>query len=193
MFFIYYNLNFRVMKKLSLLLLTLLVPVFPILAQELMQTEDIPVETLVLKKGDIPPNIITAADKLFEGMKQVAWGKFPYQLKDYGWVVDKDYKLPIDHYEVQFKAKDGSDIYAVFEANGELVRYKVINRDAAPPRVIMNNLEKGPYKDWKIVGDVMRVVSNQKKVVEHYAIKVSNNGMTKNLYFTKTGDAITER
>ncbi len=180
------------MKKLLFLFLALMVPLFPILAQEL-DIEEVPVESLNLKKPNIPPSVIKAADKLFEGSTQVAWGKFPYQLKDYGWAVDNEYNLPIDHYEVLFKTKDGSDIHAIFESNGELIRYSVINKNTPPPKVIIDNLEKGPYKDWKIVGDIMKIVSNQKKVVEHYNVKVAKGNMTKNLYFTVTGDALKER
>ncbi len=178
------------MKRLLFLFSAFLVLTFPILAQGLV-SEDVPEESFTLKKGNIPPQVIKTADELFKGDTQVAWGVFPYELKNYGWFVNKDYNEPIDHYELQIKGKDGSDIFAVFESTGELISYKVINKNAAPPRVILNSIEKGEYKDWKIVGDVMRIKNSQKKTVEHYAVKLEKGNMKKTLYFTLNGETLT--
>jgi hypothetical protein len=173
------------MKRALFILTVLLGLTLPLIAQE--YDEETPVETLILKKGDIPAPVIKSAEKLFEGNTQVAWGKFPYELKDYGWSVNKDYNEPIDHYEIQFKAKDGSDIYAVFESTGELIKCKIINRDAVVPEKIRISLAKGQYKDWKITGDIMQIKSNQKKIAEHYTVKVEKDNMTKSLYFSPEG------
>jgi hypothetical protein len=178
------------MKKLVFLVMTFLVFTFPILAQELV-SEEVPLENLTLKKGNIPPQIVKAAEQLFQGSTQVAWGVFPYELKDYGWAVNKDYNEPIDHYELQIKGKDGSDIFAVFESTGELIRYKVINKNAPIPKLIMNAIEKSEYKDWKIVGDAMLIKNNQKKVVEHYAVKLEKGNLKKTLYYTAKGENLT--
>lgn len=175
------------MKKLVFLVSAFLVFSIPILAQE-MVSEEVPVESLTLKKGNIPPPIINAAEQLFQGSTQVGWGSFPYELKDYGWSVNKDYNEPIDHYELKLKGKDGSDIFAVFESTGELIRYKVINKKAPVPAAIVKSIEQGEYKDWRIVGDVMQIVSKQKKVVEHYAVKIDKGSQQKTLYFTMKGE-----
>jgi hypothetical protein len=177
------------MKKLQFLVmgfLTFLAFSFPVLAQ--MVSEEVPIENLTLKKGNIPAPIIKAAEELFQGSTQVAWGSFPYELKDYGWVVNKDYNAPIDHYEVKLVGKDGSDINAVFESTGELIRYKVINKKAPVPKPILDAIAKGEYKDWKIIGDVMRITNNQKKVVEHFAVKLEKGNEKKTLYFTAKGE-----
>ncbi len=175
------------MKKSLFLLMGLMLLTFPILAQ---LSEEGPAEFLTLKKGNIPLSVLKAAEQLFQGNTQVAWGVFPYELKNYGWVVDKDYNEPINHYQIRFKAKDGSDIDAVFESTGELISSRIINKKAPVPPVIVKALEAGPYKDWKIIGDVMKINNNQKKVVEHYAVKLSKGNMTKNLYFTIKGEAL---
>ena len=135
-------------------------------------------------------NKIKTSEKLFEGSTQVAWGSFPYELKDYGWSVNKDYNEPIDHYELQLKGKNWSDIYAVFESTGELISYKVINKKAPVPRTIQDAIAKGEDKDWKIVGDVMLVKNSQRKTVEHYAVKLENGNKKKTLYFTTKGENI---
>jgi hypothetical protein len=173
------------MKRVLLFLTALLGLTLPIIAQTVSEEE--PVESLILKKGNIPAPVRQSAEQLFQGNMQVAWGSFPYELKDYGWSVNKDYDEPIDHYEIKFKGNDGSDIYAVFESTGELIKCKIINRDAPVPKQIRDALEKGEYKDWKITGDVMQIKSSQKKVDEHYAVKVEKDKMNKTLYFTPQG------
>jgi hypothetical protein len=174
------------MKRLQFLVLALLAFSIPVLSQEV--SEEVPVESLSLKKGNIPPAILKAAEQLFQGSTQVGWGSFPYELKDYGWVVNKDYNEPIDHFEVKLTGKDGSDIYAVFESTGELIRYKVVNKKAPVPKPILDAIAKGEYKDWKIVGDVMRITNNEKKVVEHFTVKLEKGTAKKTLYFTAKGE-----
>ncbi|MCX6260784.1 MAG: hypothetical protein NTY95_08100 [Bacteroidia bacterium] len=176
------------MKKSLFLLLGFMVLTFPILAQ---LSEEGPAEFLTLKKGNIPLPVLKAADQLFQGNTQVAWGVFPYEFKKYGWVVNKDYNEPIDHYQIRFKAKDGSDIDAVFESTGELISSRIINKHAPVPPAILKAIENGEYKDWKIVSDVMKIKNSQKNTVEHYAVKLSKGNMTKNLYFTIKGEALT--
>lgn len=174
------------MKKL-ILLLGFVVLAFPVLAQ---MSDDTPQDFLILKKGNIPTQVQIAAEKLFQGDTQVAWGTFPYELKNYGWVVNKDYNEPIDHYEVKFKASNGSDIYAVFESTGELISTKIINKNAPVPPAIMKAISDGKYKDWQIVGDILLIKNTQKKVVEHYAVTLKKGDMTKHLYFTVKGEEL---
>jgi hypothetical protein len=176
------------MKRSLVFIAVLLGLTFPIIAQALSGEE--PIESLVLKKGNIPAPILKAADQLFEGHTQIAWGSFPYELKDYGWQVNNDYNEPIDHYEIQFKAKDGSEVFAVFESTGELIKCKIINKNAAIPKAIMLNVMKGEYKDWKVVGDVMQIKSTQKKVDEHYAVKIEKDKMQKTLYYNTKGELL---
>ncbi len=176
------------MKKLQFLFLVFSVFTYPILAQ--LVSEEIPVETLTLKKGNIPAPILKTADQLFQGKTQVEWGVFPYELKDYGWSVNKDYNEPIDHYAIRFKSKDGSEIFAVFESTGELIRYKEIKKNAPVPAAIITSIEKGEYKDWKIVGDVERIVNNQKKIAEHFTVKLEKAGKKKSLHFSPKGELL---
>ena len=178
------------MKKSLFLLLGILVFTCPILAQE---SEQVPSEFLILKKGNIPIPVLKAAEQLFQGNTQVAWGVFPYELKNYGWVVDKEYNEPISHYQIRFKANDGSDIDAVFESTGELISSRIINKQAPVPPAILKAIEGGENKDWKIVGDVMKIKHNQKNTVEHYAVTLSKGNMKKVLYFTIKGEVLTNK
>jgi hypothetical protein len=180
------------MKKLVLSILSMLVIIFPLIAQQQV-TEEIPVESLILKKANIPPAVSKSADSIFIGNTQVRWGVFPYELKDYGWVVNKDYNEPINHYMINLKAKDGSDIYAVFESTGQLIRYRMVNKNAIIPESIKNALAKSDYKDWKITGDTEIVKNNQKKVVEHYIVKLEKDNKKKALYYNLKGEQLTNK
>ena len=172
--------------KSALFVVTVLLGItLPVIAQSYY--DETPVESLILKKGNIPAPVLKSAEQLFKGNTQVSWGAFPSELKDYGWSVNNDYNEPIDHYEIQFKANDGSDIYAVFESNGALIKCKIINREAVVPEKIRISLEKSQYKDWKIAGDIMQIKSTRKKIAEHYTVNVKKDNMTKSLYFSREG------
>jgi hypothetical protein len=173
------------MKRSVLFIAILLGFTFPMIAQTLKEEE--PVESLALKKGNIPAPVLKAAEQLFQGHTQIAWGSFPYELKDYGWSVNNEYNEPIDHYEIRFKANDGSDIFAVFESTGELIKCKIINKDAPVPQKIRTAISNSEYKDWKIVSDIMQIKSSQKKLQEHYTVKVEKDKMKKTLYYSPEG------
>ena len=182
------------MKKSLFLFMSCLVFSFPALvAQVQEQTEAVPAEVLVLKKGNIPPAVLKTAEELFKESTQVKWGMFPYQLKDYGWVVNEDYNEPINHYEILFKTKNGIDVDAVFEASGELIRYREVNKNATLPPVIMQAIGKTPYKGWKVTSGTEVVKDNQKKIVEHYIVRLDNGKQKKTLYFTREGNTLTNK
>jgi hypothetical protein len=179
------------MKRLLFTGLFFLAFVFPILAQDEKDlSEEVPVESLTLKKGNIPPAVIKAGEDMFKGTSMIKWGIFPYQLKDYGWVVDPNYNEPIDHYEIHFHATDGSEIYAVFESTGELISTRISKKNTEIPSPIMKALANSEYKDWKLVEDTELIKNNQKKVVDHFWLKVEKDGKRKNLYYTSTGERL---
>ena len=128
--------------------------------------------------------------QIFKRSTQVEWGAFPYELKDFGWFVNTEYKDPIDHYAIHMKRLDGSDIYAVFESTGELIKYRMVKKNAPLPEPVMAAVEKSAYKDWKITGDVELIKSSQKKVEEHYIVKLEKDKKKKNLYITPKGDML---
>jgi|WetSurMetagenome_2_1015567.scaffolds.fasta_scaffold00166_29 hypothetical protein len=177
------------MKKLLFLLMALLAFSFLVPAQG--QNEEEPIESLTLKKGNIPAPVLKSAEELFKGNTQVAWGSFPYELKEFGWSVNNEYNEPIDHYEIKFKATDGSDIFAIFESTGELIKCKIVNKNAPVPKAIILAVQKSEYKDWKIIGDVMQIKSSQNKVDEHFAVKIAKDKMKKTLIYSPKGDLMT--
>jgi hypothetical protein len=179
------------MKKLLFSLMVALAAFYPVFSQQV--TEEVPEESLTLKKGNIPPAVVKAAQDLFQGSTQIKWGVFPYELKDYGWVVNKNYNEPIDHYEIYLKTKNGGDVFAVLESTGELIRYRMIDKNASLPSPILKAIAKTGYKDWKIAGDTEKVTSSQKKVDDHYIVRLEKGGQKKTLYYTLKGEEVTNR
>jgi hypothetical protein len=60
------------------------------------------------------------------------------------------------------KTKDGDDVFAVFESNGDLIRYRMVHKNEALPANILNAIAKTEYKDWKLVGGTEIVKANRK-------------------------------
>ena len=179
------------MKKFMLFLMLSLVMFFPVMAQDL--TEEAPAEILTLKKGNVPPAVIKAADEFFKGATQVKWGVFPNEFKSYGWVKNKDYNEPINHYEVIMNASNGSRVDAVFESTGELIRARTVTKNVPPPQSIMKAIASGPYKDWTVMKDTEVIKEYQKKIAEHYAVTMEKGNQKKTLYYALNGDVLTNK
>jgi hypothetical protein len=180
------------MKRLVFSAMFLLAVFFPMMAQE-TQSEEVPQDYLILKKGNIPPAVLKSAEDIFKEHTQVQWGVFPYELKSYGWAVNNDYNEPIDHYEIHMKTKTGVDVFAVFESTGELISYRTVDKNAALPASIVKAIGNTPYKDWTIQKGTEVITNKQKQVVEHYAVKLEKGNQKKTLYFTVKGDLLTEK
>jgi hypothetical protein len=181
------------MKKLIFSLSFLLVTFFPLIAQVTTESEQVPQETLILKKGNIPPAVAKMAEDLFKEHSQVQWGVFPYELKNYGWVVNNEYNEPINHYEIHMKTNNGVDVFAVFESTGELISYRTIDKNASIPESIVQAIAKTEYKDWKVAKGTEIITNKQKNVVEHYAVKLEKGNQKKTLYYTIKGEVLTNK
>jgi hypothetical protein len=181
------------MKKLLFSAVLMMLAFLPVVAQDAGQSEEVPVDYLTLKKGNIPPAVLKAAEDIFKEHTQTQWGVFPYQMKDYGWVADKEYNEPIDHYEIHMKTKEGVDVFAVFEATGELISYRTVNKNATVPMAITKVISAGPYKDWTVMKGTEVITNKQRNVVEHYAVKLEKGNQKKTLYYTIKGDQLTNK
>jgi hypothetical protein len=179
------------MKKLILFLISSLILFFPVIAQEV--TEEVPEEVFTLKRGNIPQAVLKTADEFFKGATQIKWGVFPNELKSYGWVKNKNYNEPIDHYEITMNSSNGSTVDAVFESTGELIRYRTVTKNVPPPSVIMKAIINSPYKDWTIIKDTEIIKDYQNKIAEHYAVKLEKGNQKKTLYYTMDGNLLTNK
>jgi hypothetical protein len=177
------------MKKQFFLLAFLLAIFLPAGAQNIKADEE-PIESLTLKKGNIPASVLSTADEIFKENKQVQWGTFPYQLKKYGWVIDTVNKPRPNLYEIYLKTKDGIDIYAIFDGRGNLIRYRTIEKNGALPVPVLNAIAKTQYNDWKVEPGTVLITDKQNNVEEHYSVKLTKGNRKKTLYFTKEGNQV---
>lgn len=177
------------MKKLIVSVITLTGFLFPLAAQvdhDQSINEIIPIENLVLKKEQVPAAIVKAVNDEFATAQAFRWGKFPYVLEKYGWVVAKDAaNQKPDRYEVNIKVKDGSDIYAIYSPDGTIIQSKVIRKNAILPSSVLQALAKSQYKDWQVVGDkeLIKYFNAKNDVEEHFRITVEKNNVKKTISF----------
>ncbi len=177
------------MKKFLISILALSGFLFPLLAQvdhDTRETDIIPVESLTLKKEQIPQAIVKAVTVDFATGQPVTWGKFPFNLENYGWVVNKDMagEKP-DHYEVLIKAKDGSDVYAVYKADGTILESRSVYKNIPVPAEVSAKLAKSQYKDWSVVGDkeMIKYYKDKKNVEEHFRLTLQKGNVKRSVSF----------
>lgn len=177
------------MKKLLISCMVLLAFVLPTIAQvdhDYNPNDVTPTPGSNLSKDQVPASVVKAASTDFDLSKPSTWTKFPYALKEYGFVYDKaatDVKP--DRYEVTMKATNGDDLYAVYSADGVLIATREVNENAAVPPSVMAALAKSQYKDWKIVGnkETIRYYHDKKSVEQHFRVTVAKDNQKRTISF----------
>jgi hypothetical protein len=177
------------MKRLMVSFLAIAGLLFPMLAQvdhDHRLDDIVPLEFLTLKKEQIPPAIIKAVSAEYTTGQPLTWGKFPYVLERYGWVVSQNAggEKP-DRYEVMIKAKDGSDLYAVYDPDGTIIESRSLYKNIPLPVNVKNALSKSQYKDWAVVGDreIIRYYKTKKDIEEHFRVTVEKNNVKRSISF----------
>ena len=183
------------MKKLLISILALSGFMFPLLAQvdhDFSQNDRIPLINAKITKEQVPAAVIKAAETRFDMSDKGTWSKFPYALKEYGWVYDvgaSDIKL--DRYEVNMTTKDGHDLWAVYTAKGELVESREASSNIAMPANVIDALSKSQYKDWKVVGDkeIIRFYHDHdnSSVEQHFRVTVQKDNVKRSISFNFQG------
>jgi len=175
------------MKKLIVSLIAVAGFIIPLRAQvdhDQNDNETFPKESLILKKDQIPANIVNAVNTDFSNGEAFRWGKFPFMLEKYGFVIakGKENQKP-DYYEVNIKTKDGSDIYAVYSSDGTIIQSRTIRKNAALPLTVTQALAKSQYKDWTIVGDkeLIKYYNSKSDVEEHFRVTLEKNNVKKSV------------
>jgi hypothetical protein len=177
------------MKKLILSILAFTGFLFPLLAQvdhDQNENEGIPTESLILKKDQIPESVVKAVNSDFKNEEAFRWGKFPFVLEKYGWVIakGKENQKP-DYYEVEIKVHDGSEIYAIYSPDGTIIQSKTIRKNAALPYSVTQALAKSQYRDWTVVGDkeLIKYYNSKADVEEHFRVTLEKNNVKKTVSF----------
>ena len=183
------------MKKLLFSVLAFLGFIFPLMAQidhDFNTNDRVPLVNTTITKEQVPAAILNAAQTTFDLNNSATWSKFPYALKEYGWVYDvgaSDIKL--DRYEVTMKTKSGNDLWAVYTAKGELVETREASVNVPVPANVMQALSKSQYKDWKIVGDreIIRFFHdhNNSSVEQHFRLTLEKDNVKRSVSFNFQG------
>jgi hypothetical protein len=184
------------MKKLLFTCLTLTAFVFPSLAQVAHDWNDFdrePVVTAKITKDQVPVAVVNAVNTQFSKDNPLTWSKFPYALKEYGWVYDVGAgNMNLDRYEVTLKTNKGNDLWAVYTNKGELVESREMSTNVPIPASVMDAFQKSQYKDWKIVGnkEIIRFYHdhNNSSVEQHFRITVEKDGVKRSISFNWQGN-----
>lgn len=147
-----------------------------------------------LTVDQVPPAVVNAVKTQFDKNKPETWSKFPYALKEYGWVYDFGAaEVNLDRYEVIMKTDKNTDLWAVYTNKGELVETREVSKDIAMPADIMTQFQNSQYKDWKIVGnkEVIRFFHDhtfdKTKIEQHFRINVEKDGVKRAISFNYKG------
>jgi hypothetical protein len=184
------------MKKFLVSVLAIAGFVFPLVAQvdhDYNINDRVPLVNALLTRDQVPAAVIQSAQKQFDLNNPNTWSKFPFALKEYGWVYDagaSDVKL--DRYEVKMKNKDGNELWAVYASNGDLVESREASNNVALPEHVKDALSKSVYKDWKVVGDKEIIKyyhdHNNSSVEQHFRITVEKDNVKKSISFNFQGN-----
>lgn len=183
------------MKKLLISVLAFTAFILPLLAQidhDFNVNDRIPIVNATITKEQVPAAVLKGAQTQLDLNNSATWSRFPYALKEYGWVYDvgaSDIKL--DRYEVTMKNKEGHELWAVYAASGELVESRETANNVAMPSHVQEKLAKSQYKDWKVVGnkEIIRYYHDHdnSSVEQHFRLTVEKDGVKKSISFNFKG------
>ena len=188
------NLILRIMKKLLSSCVALIAFVLPSMGQSHdFNANDVePSVVTKITKEQVPAAVVNAVNVQFDKNNPLTWSKFPYALKEYGWVYDVGAgDLNLDRYEVTMKTTKGNDLWAVYNNKGELIETREMSNNIAVPVSVMNELLKSKYKDWAVVGnkEIIKFYhdGNKNKVEQHFRVTVEKNGVKRSISFNWQG------
>jgi hypothetical protein len=184
------------MKKLFISILGLLAFLIPSLAQidhDFNPNDREPEVKATILKDQVPEAVRKAVAIQFDKNNPLTWSKFPYALKEYGWVYDVGAaNIKLDRYEVTMKNEKGNDLWAVYAANGDLIESREIATNVAVPTYILEELAKSKYKDWKITGnkEIIKFYHdhNNSSVEQHMRLTVEKDNVKRSLSFNFQGN-----
>jgi hypothetical protein len=177
------------MRKLIILLIAL----FPFVLETAAQVDhdynpkDItPALGEPLSLDKIPTAVLKNFHAEFTRHGKQTWYSFPYPLKEYGWVYDKDATgVRPDQYEVKMELGNGTLWSAVYSAAGTLLatRDEYINGEI--PAFVKEALANSKYKNWTIVGntEVINYYYDRKNFDKHFRLTVEKDNVRRSISF----------
>lgn len=178
------------MKKLVVSCLALLGFVLPSIAQvshDYNPNDREPSGTVVIPLDQVPTAILKAFDTEFNQNDPQTWSKFPYTLKEYGWVYDVGASsVKPDRYMVRVKTNNG-EMWAAYNTKGDLIETREMSANIPIPASIMDAFKNSQYTDWRITGnkEIIRYYhdNNSKSVEQHFRITVEKDGVKRSISF----------
>jgi hypothetical protein len=145
-----------------------------------------PATGVVIPSSQVPQSVLQAMKVDFNLADPQTWTKFPYAIKEYGWVYDADATgVKPDRYEVSMKTDNGSDLFAVYSNDGNLIATREVLMNKPLPESIKEKLAKSAYKDWAVVGDkeIIKYYYDKNSVDQHFRITVEKNNVKRTISF----------
>jgi hypothetical protein len=183
-----------IMKKLVVTLLVIAAFSVPTLAQ--VDHDYNPNDVVIPEKGfalnekNIPESVLKAVKSEFNLNVPSTWTKFPYALREYGWVYDKGASdVKPDRYQVSMKSKEGLDLYAVYSAEGNLIATREESTNIVVPDHVMKALQNSKYKDWTVVGNkqIIKYFHDKNSVEQHIRLTVVKDNVVRTISFNYQG------
>ncbi len=179
------------MKKLLITFLVFTGFVLPLLAQidhDYNPNDRVPVANVTITKEQVPAAVIKAFNTQFDKNNPLTWSKFPFALKEYGWVYDVGASdLQLNRYEVTMKTNTGNELWAVYDPNGNLVETREMSTNIPVPQSVQESLAKSQYKDWTVVGnkEIIKYYhdGNFKSVEQHFRVTVEKDKVKRSISF----------
>ena len=145
-----------------------------------------------ISKDQIPEAVLNAVKVQFSRDKPETWSRFPYALKEYGWVYDVGAEnINLDRYEVTMKTDKGDELMAIYSNKGELIETNEYAKNIPIPPSVMDEFKKCKYADWNIIGnrEIIRFYHdhNSSSVEQHFRITVEKNGVKRSISFNWQG------
>jgi hypothetical protein len=165
--------------------------VMPMIAQvdhDFNPNDKVPVTSQTLTKEQIPAAVMKAVNTQFDKNNPQTWSKFPFALKEYGWVYDVGASsLQLNRFEVTMKTTTGSDLWAVYDVDGNLIETREMSKNINIPRAIQEKLANSQYKDWTVVGskEIIKYYHdhNAKNVEQHLRLTVEKDNVKRSISF----------
>jgi len=141
-----------------------------------------------ITKDQVPAAVLKAVNIRFDKNNPLTWSRFPYELKEYGWVYDiNTKKQPVNHYQVTMKTATGDNFWAIYDAAGNLIQTREVSKNISLPAYVTDALGKSQYKDWKVLTDkeIIKYYHSQDgtDVEQHLRLTLEKNNVKKAVSF----------
>lgn len=148
----------------------------------------VPVVTATISKDQVPEEVLKSVTRQFDKNDVLTWSRFPYALKEYGWVYDVGASdIPLDRFEVTMKTEEGTELWAVYSSKGELIETREMSVNIPVPTDIQKKIANSQYKDWTIVGnkEIIKYYHDhdERRVEQHFRVTVEKDNVKRSISF----------